>query len=467
MREFVGHLLVLGLGTSGEAAAAWALARAATGADVRVTVVDSAPAGERLEAAAARLREQGATVMLGTTTLPQADLVVVSPGIRPQSETMRAARALGVPIISELEMAFRLSQAPWVAITGTNGKTTTTALVTHLLCEAGYAAESAGNIGTPAVEVAAGMGPAGIIVAEVSSFQMMYADTFCPRVGVLLNITPDHLDYHGTMEAYAAEKAKLFLRQGSEDTAVIDVDDAGSAPYAASVAARGVRVWPVSRREQPAGGAYLREEMLVLHEGGTEHPLLRVDQLGIRGDHNVSNALAAAACARAAGADLDAIRRGLRSFAPIEHRLEPAGVVGGVEYFNDSKATNPDAVMKALTAFETRGLVILLGGRNKGIDMRPLAEAVASRARAAVLFGEAATELEQAFAGLDIARVQAGSLADAVRAAGQLAAPGEVVLLSPGCTSFDEFSGYDQRGRRFKELAARAREGEHGHGQGA
>ncbi|MDO8848546.1 MAG: UDP-N-acetylmuramoyl-L-alanine--D-glutamate ligase [Coriobacteriia bacterium] len=459
MRDWTGHLLVLGLGRSGEAAASWALDRARAGADVRVTVVDSG-AGDVLEARAECLRSAGAEVSLGSCDLPPADLIVASPGIKPQSDLMCAGRAHGAPMISELELAYRVSVAPWVAITGTNGKTTTTSLVTHLLREAGIAAEPAGNIGPAAVAVACEIGEAGVIVAEVSSFQLTLADTFHPRVAALLNITPDHLDYHGSMEAYAAEKAKVFAHQVAGDVAVIDIDDPGSASYAETAGGRGATVCRVSRLSTPAAGAYLHGDMLILEELGEGHPLASVEDLGIKGDHNVSNALAAAACARAAGADLDSIRRGLVSFQPIEHRLEPAGVIGGAEYFNDSKATNPDAVMKALTAFGERSLIVLLGGRNKGIDMRVLAERVSARARGVVLFGEAREELERAFEGLTIEKRSVGSMADAIDAAREMAAPGEVVVLSPGCTSFDEFSGYEERGRRFKALVAAAGAGE-------
>jgi len=452
-------MVILGLGSSGRAAAAWALDAACAGADLRVSVVDSG-AGEALERAASHLRQRGANVALGADSVPaDATLIIASPGIKPQTTLMRSALGSGVPVISELELAYRVSEAPWVAITGTNGKTTTTALVGHILHEAGLAAEMAGNIGTPAITVADAVGRAGVIVAEVSSFQLTLADTFHPRVAALLNITPDHLDYHGSMEAYAAEKAKVFAHQTHGDTAVIDVDDEGAAPYADTVASRGVTVVRVSRLSTPEGGAYLRDDMLVLHEGGRELELVRVGELGIRGDHNVSNALAAAACARGAGADSAAIRRGLSSFAPIEHRLEPAGVVDGAEYFNDSKATNPDAVSKALTAFGSRPLVLLLGGRNKGVDMAPLAREVARRAHAVVLFGEAAAELEAAFSGLGAVIIRVESMASAVEAARERAVAGDVVLLSPGCTSFDEFSGYEQRGRRFKQLVAEAGEG--------
>ena len=455
MRDWTGHLLVLGLGGSGEAAARWALERAAEGAAVGVTVIDSGTS-DALQARATALRDAGATVCLGTCELPPADLIVASPGIKPSTPLMQAARSHGAPMISELELAYRVSSAPWVAITGTNGKTTTTSLVTHLLREAGIPAEPAGNIGPAAVSVACAVGAAGMIVAEVSSFQLALADTFHPRVAALLNITPDHLDYHGSMEAYSAEKAKVFTHQVAGDVAVIDIDDAGSAAYAGQVDGSGPLVRRVSRVTKPENGAYLVGDMLVLGEGGEEHELARVGELAIRGDHNVSNALAAAACARAAGADFESIRRGLVSFQPIEHRLEPAGVVDGAEYFNDSKATNPDAVLKALTAFGVRPLVVLLGGRNKGVPMRPLAEQVAVRARAVVLFGEARGELESAFDGLEVTRTSVRGLAEAVDAARAIAEAGDVVLLSPGCTSFDEFSGYEERGRRFKQLVTHA-----------
>jgi UDP-N-acetylmuramoylalanine--D-glutamate ligase len=451
MDDWSGHLVVLGLGASGMAAARWGLARAAAGADVRVTVIDSG-GGVILEERAAELTAAGAEVFLGSEQAVAGDLVVTSPGIRPTSPLMVSARATGAPMISEIELAYRISSAPWVAITGTNGKTTTTALVAHLLREAGMAAEPAGNFGPPAVDIARELGEAGVIVAEVSSFQLMLVDEFRPRVAVLLNITPDHLDYHGSMAAYAADKARVFARQGPGDTAVIDVDDPGSAAYADPVQARGVPVLRVSRLELQAEGACLRDRMLCLEHAGVTTELVTADELEIKGDHNVSNALAAAVCAHALGADVASIRRGLVSFSAIEHRLEPVGVVAGVEYFNDSKATNPDAVLKALTAFGERPVVLLLGGRNKGVDLRPLMQAVAERVRAVVLFGEAASEFENCLADSPVERRTAGDLATAVSAAAGMARPGDVVLLSPGCTSFDEFADYGERGRAFKAL---------------
>lgn len=457
MRDWTGHLVVLGLGSSGLAVADWGLARASDG--VRVAVVDSA-AGPKIEQHAQMLRARGATVRLGCDDLDAADvktadLVVASPGIHPASPLLASARALGAPIISEIELAYRISRAPWVAVTGTNGKTTTTALVTHLLQEAGFVAEAVGNIGRPAVNVATELDATGMIVAEVSSFQLVYTDTFHPRVSVLLNITPDHIDYHGSFEAYAAEKGKVFARQGAGDTAVIDIDDPGSRAYADPVESRDVLVRRVSLKRRQRNGAYLEGKALVLDEQGEVHELVEVDRLAIRGEHNFSNALAAAAAARAVGASLEAIRSGLSSFKPIEHRLESVRIVAGVEYVNDSKATNPDAVCKALTAFADRSVVLLLGGRNKGVDLGPLASNIAGRVRDVVAFGEAAPELEDVFERVGMKVMPARGLSEAVALARSAAHPGDVVLLSPGCTSFDEFDSYEERGRVFKQIVAR------------
>lgn len=451
--DFSGTLLVLGLGASGEAAADWALDQADAGRDVRVVVIDSRDDGA-LAARAERLRTRGAEVTLGSDSVPVADLVVASPGIPPSAPVMRAARSLGVPVISEIELAYRVSCAPWVAITGTNGKTTTTALITHLLREAGFAAEPAGNFGPPAVRVAAEVGAAGIIVAEVSSFQLAAVDTFHPAVAVLLNVTPDHLDYHGSMEAYAADKARIFANQAPGDVAVIDVDDDGSRALVPVAEARGVTVSRVSRAGVQRPGAFLIGRSLMVDGGEGPLEIATVDELGIKGEHNVSNALAAIAAVMALGADGTTVREALATFRPLEHRLEPAGVVDGVEFFNDSKATNPDSVLKALTAFPDAEIVLLLGGRNKGVDLRALAAAAAARCRAVVLFGEAASEFEDAFACHTVERAVAAGLDEAVERARSLARPGDVVLLSPGCTSFDEFSSYTERGRRFKELVA-------------
>ncbi len=447
-----GDILVLGLGRSGSAAARAALGLVAEGRARSVTAVDAAE-NPVLAATAEQLMSLGARVALGSPEVHgHFDVCVASPGIAPHAPLMVSAYAAADKVISEVEFAFALSSQTWVAITGTNGKTTTTALVTHLLNSAGISARSVGNFGPPAVDAALDAEASEVLVAEVSSFQLAHVETFHPRVAVLLNITPDHADWHGSHEAYVAAKARVFENLDSDDTAVVDVDDEGSGPFAEKLEARGIGVVRVSLHEPHALGATTSHGELVLETRGGPIRLVGADELQIRGTHNVSNALAAAAAAHALGATPAALRAGLRSFEPIEHRLEPVGRVDGVEWVNDSKATNPDAVLKALTAFEGTQLIVMLGGRNKGNDFGPLAAQVSATAKAVVLFGEARHELAEAFRGLPVHSVEAVSLCDACEAARLLAEPGDAIVLSPACASFDEFSSYEHRGRVFKAL---------------
>ena len=453
MRDF-GDVLVLGLGRSGAAAARVAAGLVSSGRVRSVTAYDAAETPE-LQMVATELRALGVKVSLGAAAVAgRYDTCVASPGIPPHAALMVSANAAAEKVISEVEFAFTLSEQPWIAITGTNGKTTTTALVTHLLDAAGISARSVGNFGPPAVVAAIEADPSEVLVAEVSSFQLAHVDTFHPRVAVLLNITPDHADWHGSLESYAADKARVFENLDADDTAVIDIDDPGSAPYAEAMEARGIGVVRVSLAESHASGATLADGVLVLSTRGGLVRLLGADELLIRGPHNVSNALAAAAAAHALGATPADLREGLRTFEPIEHRLEPAGRVDGAAWFNDSKATNPDAVAKALTAFSDTPVIVLLGGRNKGNDFGPLAAQVSERAKAAVLFGEARHELAEAFDGRPVHVVEAVSLCDACEAARGLSAPGDAVVLSPACASFDEFTSYEHRGAVFKKLVA-------------
>lgn len=453
---------VLGLGRSGEAVVSWALARRASGDEIECAAFveyDDAAARE----AAERLRALGVRVETGVAALPPEgwDLVVISPGIAPHRPLAVSARASGVPVISELELAYRVAVAPFVAITGTNGKTTTTALITHLLREAGHPAESVGNIGSPAIAAAAEMGVAGVLVAECSSFQLSSVESLRPRVSVLLNITPDHIDWHGSLDAYESDKARVFENQGAGDTAVVDIDDPGSARWADVVEARGVRVCRVSRERRTPGGASVVDGVLTADTPACTVALVRPDELLIRGEHNLSNALAAGAAALAMGAAPEDVRRGLRTFQPIEHRLEPVATIAGVEYVNDSKATNPDAVLKALTAFEDRPVVLLLGGSRKGNDFHDLARACAQRGVLAIAYGQSGPEIEQALVDECAPFETAAGMAEALERAVRLAVEGGVVLLSPACASFDEFANYEERGRAFKRLvgALASREG--------
>jgi len=447
-----GDILILGLGRSGVATARYVAELVTSGRATSATAYDAASTPQT-EQSAEELRALGVRVVLGSDQVDgDYALCVASPGIAPHAPLMQSARESAERVISEIEFAFIESRHQWIAVTGTNGKTTTTALVAHLLEIGGVPARTVGNIGTPAITAIAEAPDSEVLVAEVSSFQLSLTRTFHPHVAVLLNITPDHLDWHGSLEAYTADKMRMFANMDAEDLAVIDVDDPGSAACVDAVAQRGVPVSRVALSERHSMGAASVGGVLVLETRGGEVQLCRADELLIRGDHNISNALAAAAAAHAFGVGATDLRQGLRSFRAIEHRLEPVGCVAGVDWYNDSKATNPDAVFKAVDAFRERPFVLLLGGRNKGNDFRALAERVNRDAKAVVLFGESRAELAVAFHGLSVTCVQAVSLADAVAVAGELAGAGDTVVLSPACASFDEFTSYEHRGAVFKDL---------------
>ena len=309
-----------------------------------------------------------------------------------------------------------------------------------------------GNIGQPSILEAATAPPTALLVAECSSFQLALTDTFHPFVSVLLNITPDHVDWHCSLEAYERDKARVFAHQAEGDTAVVDVDDPRSAAWAQRLGSSGVHVVRVTLSKPPRGGAGLVDKMLTVDTEAGLAALVESSELLIRGGHNVANALAAAAAALRAGATLEAVREGLRTFEPIEHRLQTVATLGGVTYVNDSKATNPDAVLKALDAFDGGRVIVLLGGRNKHNDFSALARRCERACRLAVLFGEARSELEQAFRDSGAEFAGATTMGEALRLARDAAVPGDVVLLSPACASFDEFAGFEDRGRTFAKL---------------
>jgi len=447
-------ILVLGLGASGVAVADYCGRR--LGSEFgSVTAIDAADS-DRLRDAALELGRHGVDVRLGAEVVEGAyDLCIASPGIPPYAPLMRSAKNACDRTVSEIEFAFERSACPWIAVTGTNGKTTTTALAAHLLTAGGEPAIAVGNIGAPAIEAVAEEDDGVVLVAEVSSFQLALTERFHPRVAVLLNITPDHIDWHGSYERYAEDKARVFANLGRDDVAVIGIDDAGAASLVPSLERCAARVVTVSVKPGSDAAARVEGGLLQLRVSSGEYiALVAIEELQIRGAHNVINALAAAAAAHSMGVSIDAIKTGLVSFAPIEHRLEPAGIAVGAEWFNDSKATNPDAVSKALTAFGDRPLVLLLGGRNKGNDFGPLALEAAERAHAVILFGEACSDLDRAFAATGVTVRRAAGLADAVRLAAEVADPGDAVLLSPACASFDEFANYEERGKTFKALVA-------------
>jgi UDP-N-acetylmuramoylalanine--D-glutamate ligase len=424
-----GRFVVVGLRRSGLAAAE-AIRRVRPDAEIRGT--DPA-----VDVDVARLEAAGVEYLLGEADVPidDATALIKSPGVPGEAPIVQKARAAGVPVWSEVELAYRLLGEPRiVGVTGTNGKSTTTELIGAMLREGlDGPVEVAGNIGRALTELPGRVPPDAWIVCELSSFQLEDIDTFRARVGVALNVTPDHLDRHGTMERYLGSKLRVFENQTPEDTAVLNGDDPLLA--VAQVPGRGRRV--------------------LFHRAESD----RIDweHSGIRGQHNLENALAAAAAAEAVGVDRAARDLALRGFRAPPHRLEEVAVRGdGVRFVNDSKATNPEAAMMALTAFDD-GVQLILGGSVKGGSFGPLAEAVArGPVVGTYLIGQAAAEIAEALdrAGVDYDR--SGDLATAVSRAAAAAAPGETVLLSPACASFDQFRDFEDRGEQFRVLAHEA-----------
>ncbi|WP_270405709.1 UDP-N-acetylmuramoyl-L-alanine--D-glutamate ligase [Candidatus Collinsella stercoripullorum] len=445
-------LLVLGQGSTGLDVASWALDHPER---VSSVTVYGGAAAEPAEAARA-LEARGVRFVLGTEEVEGSyDVCVASPGISEFSDFFASARACSGQIMGEPEFAWRLSDAPWCAVTGTNGKTTTTSLIDFILRRAGVPSVAVGNIGTPTIRAVDGADPSTWMVAELSSYQIATTSELHPRVAVLLNITPDHLAWHRTHENYAAAKLRLLRNMDESDLAIADMDDEGVRSRADRIFAPGRRVLTLTRADSGAAdAAFVRDGVLTVRLAGEETALVPVGELGIAGEHNVANALAAASAALFIGAGAEALRSALRSFRPLEHRIEPAGAIDGVRYFNDSKATNTDAVEKALTAFPDDRVIVLLGGHDKGTPLEDFADFVCARVRAVVCYGEARARFRRAFEAardgraVDIA--EADDLRDAVDVARSLAGRGDVVLLSPACSSFDEFSGFEERGRAFK-----------------
>jgi UDP-N-acetylmuramoylalanine--D-glutamate ligase len=436
-------VLVVGLARTGIATALFCAERGA-----RVTASEERAESELAETAA-KLRTAGVALEFGghrPETFLQQDLIVPSPGVPPTMHALAAARTANIPVWSEIELAWRFLRGRLICITGSNGKTTTTSLIGHVLETAGFPVQVAGNIGTPLISRVDISSDASFTVVEASSFQLESISAFRPDIAVLLNITPDHLDRHGSIEAYGAAKARIFENQTALDAAVINADDAVAPEYAPD----GPRVFWFSRSKHVASGCYVRGGEIVFRCDGVESVLLELKTIGLRGGHNIENVLAAAAAARLAGVEPAAIAEGVRTFAGVEHRIEYVATISGVEYFNDSKATNVDATLKALDAFPGNVLVIL-GGKDKGSDYRILRQALRSHARMALLIGSAADKIESQLAGV-IPVERSETLARAVEAASKRARPGDTVLLAPACASFDQFENYEHRGRVFKKL---------------
>lgn len=450
----LGRVVVLGMGQTAEAVARY-LASLEPGRVTSVTVVGGAKssAGDRSE----RLEELGATVVLGTDEVPgEYDLCVASPGISEFSELFGNARAASARVIGEPELAWEESPERWIGITGTNGKTTTTTLTAQLLRDAGMPAAAVGNIGPNVILEVAERNPEEWLVAELSSFQLATTERLEPRVACLLNITPDHSEWHKTHANYIAAKEKIFANLGVGDLPVLVVDDPECARIANGLDDRGLAPCRVSVTSIPdsPNRAYLDDGRLVVELDGTRYDLPRTDELTLEGPHNYANALVAAAAALFVGADVAAVAQGLRDFAPLEHRIEPVGSVAGVRYVNDSKATNTDAVEKAVGSFPAGRVIVLVGGHDKGGDLTSFCDVLAAQVKAVVAYGEAQGRLGAALELAGCRVLYAPHLAEAVQAGRAVARPGDVVLLSPACSSYDEFSGFEERGRRFKELVA-------------
>src|SRR5947209_6253645 len=437
------RVLVIGLARTGVATSLFCAARGA-----RVTATDTR-SEEELGDSIAPLRATGLRLELGghrEGTLVNQDLIVPSPGVPADAPLLRTARSQGLSIWSEIELADRFLKGRLIGVTGSNGKTTTTTLIEHILKTAEFSTILAGNIGTPLISVVERTKDATITVVELSSFQLEWIETFRPNISVFLNLTPDHLDRHHTLEAYSAAKARIFANQAETDSAVLNADD----PATASLAPAKPQVYWFSRKQRAAQGAFVREKEILFRRDGAEESILKLADIPLAGAHNEENVLAAVVAARLAGAAPAAIAKGVRSFAGVEHRLEFVAEIGGVRYYNDSKATNVDATLKALDAFPGR-ILIILGGKDKGSDYTLLQVPLREKAILALLIGAAAGKIEKQIAG-SVAIEQAGTIEQAVETAAHAARAGDIVLLAPACASFDQFQNYEHRGRVFKEL---------------
>ncbi|MBN2337673.1 MAG: UDP-N-acetylmuramoyl-L-alanine--D-glutamate ligase [Acidobacteria bacterium] len=450
-------VLVAGAGRSGVAAARFLLSRGA-----RVTLTDIRPR-ESLEPAVGGLEELAArsgelALELGghrEESFRRSDLVVVSPGIPLSLPLFDASRAAGVPVIAEVELAYRHIEGTLIGITGSNGKTTTTALVAHLASAAGRRCRAAGNIGTPLIRYAEDSAPGDLYAVELSSFQLEAIDTFRPAIGAILNLTPDHLDRYAGFGEYVAAKQRLFMNQVDGDRAVLNADDARTAAMAAAVHSRPVLF---SRRRSLERGAFVRGGRVLYRSDDGERDLFPVEAVGLVGAHNLENVLAACAMAILAGIPAEGLEAGVRAFRGVEHRIELVAELDGVRYYNDSKATNVDATAKALESFPGN-ILLIAGGRDKEGDFASLRPLVRQRVRRLVVIGEAADKLRRALA--DVTAVSAaGSMEEAVSACRREAGPGDVVLLAPACASFDMFRDYEERGRAFKEAVLAPHRGE-------
>jgi UDP-N-acetylmuramoylalanine--D-glutamate ligase len=437
------RVLVVGLGKSGVASALFLKAHGA-----RVTVSDT-KSGDELRNEIPVLLDHGITVETGghgERTFRGQDLIVVSPGVPVDAPLLVQARALGEVVIGEIELAAQFWPGPIVAITGSNGKTTTTTLTGEILAAGGLPTLVGGNIGTPAISLAERAKPETVTVLEISSFQLETIQTFRPKIAVVLNVTPDHLDRHRTFEVYVDAKARIFENQQSGDFAVLNEDD----PTCVSLAARTrAKVFWFSRLKEVERGAWVREGNILFRDAAQQHEVMPVSEIPLKGAHNLENVLAAVCAGALMGCAPEKIRQAVRDFKAVEHRLEFVATIRVVDYYNDSKATNVDATIKALESFPAN-IHLILGGKDKGSDYTVLNELLRQRVKRVYTIGAAAAKIESQIKNVEV--VHAETLENALRKANAVAQPGDVVLLAPACASFDQFKSYEHRGKVFKEI---------------
>ena len=442
------RVLVVGLGKSGLSSALFLRAQGA-----QVTVSDTRSA-EALAKEIPALLEAGIMVESGghgLLTFRRQDLIVVSPGVPMDTPEVKQVKAFGLPVIGELELASRFLNGRVVAITGSNGKTTTTTLVGKIFGDAGISTVVGGNIGLPVIDLVATSTADTVSVLEVSSFQLETTEQFRPWIAVVLNITPDHLDRHGNFENYAAAKTRITERQEADDFLVLNAEDKPTQMVAAKTRAQ---IYWFSPRRPVKQGAFVHGESIffIAKEGAKAEPVMPVAEITLKGAHNIENVLAAVCAARLAGIPTEKIRASVAGFKGVEHRLEFVRLLRGVEFYNDSKATNVDAAMKAVSSF-AGGVHLILGGKDKNSDYGTMAPLLKERVKVVYTIGSAAEKIERQLQGV-VKIVSAGTMQAAVTEAAKAAEAGDVVLLAPACSSFDQFENYEHRGQIFRQLVS-------------
>ncbi|HEY2392334.1 MAG TPA: UDP-N-acetylmuramoyl-L-alanine--D-glutamate ligase [Candidatus Angelobacter sp.] len=442
------RVLVVGLGRSGVASAIFLQEHGA-----KVIVSDS-KSEVQLQSEVPALLDRGISIETGhhgERTFRDQDLIVVSPGVPSDQPQLQHARSLGIPVIGEVELAFRFLQGKVLAITGSNGKTTTTTLVGEILAKSGSKSGKktlvGGNIGTPVISLAGQSTPDSQTVLEISSFQLESIEQFRPWVAAILNITPDHLDRHHTFQAYVDAKARIFENQRADDFAILNADDPTCVVLKDKI--KGSLLW-FSRKQPVENGAFLKGDQIVFSQHGQEQPVLSRDDIQLKGEHNLENVLAAVAMSMVAGCTPQQVREAVKEFRAVEHRLELVATINGITFYNDSKATNVDATVKALESFPGN-IHIILGGKDKGSDYTVLNPLLRERVKRVYLIGAASDKIASHVKNAT-ELVRSGTLERAVRQAFDAAKSGDVVLLAPACASFDQFNSYEHRGRVFKEL---------------